>query len=227
MDGMREEFKRWAKNDFDAAIGDTIGDLRTVKRYADERAAKANAAAETPMTTEQVTEAYKQLKKARWESEKAKAKNLLTDHDNVQLGRLLKGEIELEHLDPKTDNVKGITAVYEATTEYERLVKLLTEYKQSQRAKLREEADKFLETVNDWKDKKAGILYSRETMERNILDIVKDKKLAQEIIAEYFTPVHEAQAKSTRLKNKMRERVQALNLSTKETKAHAEGGENL
>lgn len=121
--------------------------------------------------------------------------------------------------------MKGITAVYEATTEYERLVKLLTEYKQSQRAKLREEADKFLETANDWKDKKAGILYSRETMERNILDIVKDKKLAQEIIAEYFTPVHEAQAKSTRLKNKMRERVQALNLSTKETKAHAEGGE--
>lgn len=114
------------------------------------------------MTTEQVTEAYKQLKKARWESEKAKAKNLLTDHDNVQLGRLLKGEIELEHLDPKTDNVKGITAVYEATTEYERLVKLLTEYKQSQRAKLREEADKYLETANDWKDKKAGILYSRE-----------------------------------------------------------------
>lgn len=219
-----EEFKRWAKNDFDAAIGDTIGDLRTVKRYADERAVKANAAAETPMTTEQVTEAYKQLKKARWESEKAKAKNLLTDHDNVQLGRLLKGEIELEHLDPKTDNVKGITAVYEATTEYERLVKLLTEYKQSQRAKLREEADKFLETANDWKDKKAGILYSRETMERNILDIVKDKKLAQEIIAEYFTPVHEAQAKSTRLKNKMRERVRALNLSTKETKAMQKEG---
>ena len=219
-----EEFKRWAKNDFDAAIGDTIGDLRTVKRYADERTAKANAAAETPMTTEQVTEAYKQLKKARWESEKAKAKNLLTDHDNVQLGRLLKGEIELEHLDPKTDNVKGITAVYEATTEYERLVKLLTEYKQSQRAKLREEADKYLETANDWKDKKAGILYSRETMERNILDIVKDKKLAQEIIAEYFTPVHEAQAKSTRLKNKMRERVQALNLSTKETKAMQKEG---
>ena len=219
-----EEFKRWAKNDFDAAIGDTIGDLRTVKRYADERAAKANAAAETPMTTEQVTEAYKRLKKARWEAEKAKAKNLLTDHDNVQLGRLLKGEIELKHLDPKADNVKGITAVYEATTEYERLVKLLTEYKQSQRAKLREEADKFLETANDWKDKKAGILYSRETMERNILDIVKDKKLAQEIIAEYFTPVHEAQAKSTRLKNKMRERVRALNLSTKETKAMQKEG---
>ena len=219
-----EEFKRWAKNDFDAAIGDTIGDLRTVKRYADERAAKADAAEEALATTEQVTEAYKQLKKARWESEKAKAKNLLTDHDNIQLGRLLKGEIELKHLDPKTDNVKGITAVYEATTEYERLVKLLTEYKQKQRAKLREEADKYLETANDWKDKKAGILYSRETMERNILDIVKDKKLAQEIIAEYFTPVHEAQAKSTRLKNKMRERVRALNLSTKETKAMQKEG---
>ena len=220
-----EEFKRWAKNDFDSAIGDTIGDLRTVKRYADERTAKAAKAEGVPVTTEQAEEAYKQLKKARWESEKAKAKNLLTDHDNVQLGRLLKGEIELKHLNPKTDNVKGITAVYEATMEYERLVKLLTEYKKSQRAKLRETADQFLETANDWKDKRAGILYSRETMERNILDIVKDKKLAQSIIAEYFTPVHEAQAQSTRLKNKMRERVQGLNLSTKETRAMQKAGQ--
>ena len=219
-----EEFKRWAKNDFDAAIGDTIGDLRTVKRYADERTAKANAAAETPMTTEQVTEAYKQLKKARWESEKAKAKNLLTDHDNIQLGRLLKGEIELEHLDPKTDNVKGITAVYEATTEYERLVKLLTEYKQSQRAKLREEADKFLETANDWKDKKAGLAYARETMERNFEDIVPDRKLAKEIVQEYITPVHDAEAKSTRFKTRYRDKVRALNLSTKETKAMQKEG---
>ena len=62
-------------------------------------------------------------------------------------------------------------------------------------------------------------------MERNILDIVKDKKLAQEIIDEYFAPVHKAQAEATKLKNEFRERVRKLNLSTKETKAMQKRGQ--
>ena len=209
-----EEFKRWAKNDFDAAIGDTIGDLRTVKRYADERMAKADAA-ETAITPEQAAEAYKQLKKARWESEKAKAKNLLTEHDKLQLGRLLRGEIELQHLDPDTDNVKGIRAVYEATAEYERLVKLLTDYKKRRRAALLETADRYLETANDWKDKRTGLAYARETMERNFEDIVPDRKLAKEIVKEYITPVHDAEANATRFKTEYRDKVRALELSRK------------
>lgn len=210
-----EEFKRWAKNDFDTAIGDSIQELRTVKRYADERTAKASAAAEAAITPEQAAEAYKQLKKARWEAEKAKAKNLLTDHDKLQLGRLLRGEIELRHLDPDTDNVKGIRAVYEATAEYERLVKLLTDYKKRQRAALLEAADRYLETANDWKDKRTGLAYARETMERNFEDIVPDRKLAKEIVKEYITPVHDAEANATRFKTEYRDKVRALELSRK------------
>ena len=209
------EFKRWAKNDFDAAISDSIQELRAVKRYADEREAKSSAAAEAAITPEQAAEAYKQLKKARWESEKAKAKNLLTEHDKLQLGRLLRGEIELQHLDPDTDNVKGIRAVYEATAEYERLVKLLTDYKKRRRAALLETADRYLETANDWKDKRTGLAYARETMERNFEDIVPDRKLAKELVREYITPVHDAEASATRFKTEYRDKVRALELSRK------------
>ena len=217
------EFKRWAKNDFDTAVHETMGELKNVRRYAEER---TQTETQQQLTTqEDVAEAYKLLKEARRTYEKAAAKNLLTDHDNVQVGRLLKGEIELEHLDPAKDNIKGITAVYGAKKEYERLTKLIKEWNNSRKAQLREQADEYLQTANDWKDKKAGILYSRETMERNILDIVKDKKLAKDIIGEYFTPVHEAQAKATKLKNKYRERVKALNLSTKETRAMQKRGQ--
>lgn len=215
-----EEFKRWAKNDFDTAIGDSIQELRTVKRYADEREAKRSAAAEAAITPEQAAEAYRQLKKARWETERAKAKNLLTDHDKLQLGRLLRGEIELRHLDPDTDNVKGIRAVYAATAEYERLVKLLTDYKKRQRAALLEAADRYLETANDWKDKRTGLAYARETMERNFEDIVPDRKLAKEIVKEYITPVHDAEASATRFKTEYRDKVRALELSRKVEKGN-------
>ena len=217
------EFRKWAKNDFDTVVRETMSELKAVKRYADERAQSTSQPVLT--TQEDVAEAYKQLKEARRTYEKAAAKNLLTDHDNVQVGRLLKGEIELQHLNPETDNIKGITAVYEAKQEYERLTKLIREWNISRKAQLREQADEYLKTANDWKDKKAGILYSRETMERNILDIVKDKKLAQEIIDEYFAPVHKAQAEATKLKNEFRERVRKLNLSTKETKAMQKRGQ--
>lgn len=217
------EFKRWAKNDFDTAVHETMGELKNVRRYAEER---TQTETQQQLTTqEDVAEAYKLLKEARRTYEKAAAKNLLTDRDNVQVGRLLKGEIELEHLDPAEDNIKGITAVYEAKKEYERLTKLIKEWNTSRKAQLRERADEYLQTANDWKDKKAGTLYSRETMERNILDIVKDKKLAQEIIDEYFAPVHKAQAEATKLKNEFRERVRKLNLSTKETKAMQKRGQ--
>ena len=77
------------------------------------------------------------------------------------------------------------------------------------------EADRLLDTANDWKDKSKGILYSRETMERNIRDIVPDKELAEEIIRTYFTPVHQGAAAANRMKNQYRDQVRELGLSRK------------
>lgn len=207
------EFRRWARHDFEAAVNDALSELKRVRRYVQERETQATEAAAPPTTQEEVTEMWGQLKQARRTYEKTAARNLLTQHDKVQVGRLLRGEIELEHLNEKTDNVKGIREVYQAKLEYERLTRLIRQWNQSRKAALRQQADRYLQTANDWKDKRAGILYSRETMERNIRDIVKDATLAEEINQTYFTPVHDAAAAANRMKNQYRDRVRELNLS--------------
>ena len=215
-----EEYKKWARADFETAITDSLSALRTVKRYVED----GKAPAESLHTIDEVQNAYKGLKEARKKYEIANAKNLLTDHDKIQVGRLLRGEIELKHLDPTQDNVKGISAVFEAQEEYERISRTIREWNSQRKQELRDEADEYLQTANDWKDKKSGILYARETQERNVLDIVPDEKIAKAINRKYFMPVHQAEAMATQFKKTMRGRVAALKLSTKETKAMKKAG---
>ena len=220
--------KSWMRNDFEIGVMDNIGKLFLVKRYAADRqeakqeqdAAKAKEAEQIPSTTQEAMQLHQQMKDARRTYEKTAAKNLLTNEDEIKVGRLLRGEITVESLDARTDNVRGITAVYEARKEYDRLAKLLARYKSHLRQKAREKADSYLATSGAWEDKRAGILYSRETMERNIRDIVKDKNLADEIIQEYFAPVHDSQAEATRGKNRYRQRVQQMDLSRKVTEGN-------
>lgn len=215
-----EEYKKWARADFETAITDSLSALRTVKRYVED----GKAPADKLHTIDEVQNAYKGLKEARKKYEIANARNLLTDHDKIQVGRLLRGEIELEHLDPTQDNVKGISAVFEAQEEYERIARTIREWNAQRKQELRDEADEYLQTANDWKDKKSGILYARETQERNVLDIVPDEKIAKAINRKYFMPVHQAEAMATQFKKTMRGRVAALKLSTKETKAMKKAG---
>lgn len=219
--GGDEDFKRWAKHDFEVAVTDMLGGLRNVKRYADEQAAAQTARQEAiPTTQAEVEESWRKVKEARKKYEKVNAKSLLTNDDKVAVGQLLRGEIKLEHLDPDKLNVKDIRAVYQAKEEYERLAKGIKAWNRSRKEQAKAEADTFLETANDWKDKPAGILYSRETMERNIRDIIKDKELAQRLIDTYFTPVHKGAAAANRMKNTYRERVRKLGLSRKEAKGN-------
>ena len=214
-----DEYKRWAKNDFESAVSDLASNLRSVSRYAQEQASKTQKMT-APTTPEEAMKAYGELKQARWTAEKAKAKNLLTDRDRMQVGRLLKGEIELGDLEAGKDNVQGIRAVYEASKEYDGLVKQLNQYKRQQRAKLQEKAQGYLKDALLWKDKLAGILYSREIMERNIRDIAPDKATADAVIREYFTPVHNAEAKSNRFQDAYRDRVREMDLSRKVQKGN-------
>lgn len=203
-----EDFKRWAKHDFENAVNSSLTELRTVKRYADER-----KTAKREITETDVRNAFANIRKAHKAADRAKAKNLMTEYDDAQVGRLLKGEIELADLDPDRANVKGIREVYEASKEYEAYAQTIKEFNKQRKAALLDEADQFLTTANDWKDKPAGLLYSRETMRRNIRDIVKDKDLAKQIFERYFEPVSISQAESARFKNAYRDRVRALNLS--------------
>jgi hypothetical protein len=90
---------------------------------------------------------------------------------------------------------------------------------QAKNKALRDNAAKFLEgaKVEEWKDKAAGLFYSISTMQRNIEQISGHSESGEQMIEEYFAPISWHNADAVRLKNDVRSRVRALNLSTKKT----------
>ena len=216
-----EDYRQWAERDYIAEVSKHLAELRLVRRYAVEKAEKAAAEKSIrEMTMEDLTQAYADLKVARRGADKAVARNLLTDEDNRKVNALLRGDLDLDMLRPDQDNVKGITEVYNAKLEYEKIARKIRQWNAQRKQGLSVLADELLATAGDWKDKKAGILYSRETMERNIRDIVPDKDVAQKIVDTLFKPVHDGAAASNKMKNEYRARVRELNLSRKVAKGN-------
>lgn len=205
-------FRESTRRDFDSSVAELIGELRKVQRFMYDNQT-ANAGIPVPQSAEEAAELWQQVKPARRTYERTLARHLLTRADEQLVNDLMRGQISLENLNPETDNVAGITAVYQAKQAYEAIIKPLRAWNQQRKAQLRERADQLLENANDWKDKRAGIMYSRETMERNVRDIVTKPEDAEALISEYFTPVHEATANANRMKNSYRDRVRALDLS--------------
>ena len=209
-----ETFKKFAYHDFSAAIDEQLQELQAVRRYQEQsQRQQQRVEDQKPKTIQEVVQLWDQFKQEKKRYEKVAAKNLLTEEDERLVGQLLRGEITELALDQETNNVKGILAVYESKREFDRIAKQLREWNADRRNALKKLADQYLTTANGWKDKRSGILYSRETMERNIRDIVPDEALAQRIIDEYFTPVHKGTAAATRMKNDFRQRVKDMNLS--------------
>ena len=209
-----ETFKKFAYHDFSAAIDEQLQELQAVRRYQEQsQRQQQRVEDQKPKTIQEVVQLWDQFKQEKKRYEKVAAKNLLTEEDERLVGQLLRGEITELALDQETNNVKGILAVYESKREFDRIAKQLREWNADRRNALKKLADQYLTTANGWKDKRSGILYSRETMERNIRDIVPDEALAQSIIDEYFTPVHKGTAAATRMKNEFRQRVKDMNLS--------------
>lgn len=68
-----------------------------------------------------------------------------------------------------------------------------------------------------WKDKPMGILLSRETMERNMRDIIPDPAEAEMLIDTYFTETHINEAKLQRFLRKYRDQVGKLKLTEEES----------
>lgn len=211
-----EDYRQWAERDYIAEIGKHLAEMRLVKRYAEEKAQqKEQSEQDKAMTLSDLKKVYTDLKAARRVVDKAVARNLLTEQDNRRVNQLLRGDIDLDMLQPGVDNVRGITEVYNAKLEYEKFARQIRRWNAARKENLRALADKLLSTASDWKDKGSGWLYSRETMERNIRDIVPDKKIAQEIIDTLFKPVHDGAAAANRMKNQYRDRVRKLELSRK------------
>ena len=85
--------------------------------------------------------------------------------------------------------------------------------------KNRELAKDKIKNIAKWKDKSMGLKYQRETMERNMFDIISNKQEAQDIIDTYFTPVHEAEAEKQRFINSYNDKIERLNLNQYESEA--------
>ena len=213
-----EEFKRWAKNDYEASVENMLGALNVARRYAEARMRQQQARA-VPTTMEEVKSLYADLKGLRRTYERAAAKNLLTAEDNSVLNRLLRGEITPEDVQGM-ENAQGILAMYEAKADYDAAAAKIADWRRYQKGKLREQADNLLKNAEKAKDKKAGIEYSRETMTRNVRDIFPEAD-AEAINKTYFEPVRTASANANKLKKKLREQVKALDLSRKARKGDA------
>lgn len=223
-----ELYKKAAYRDFGKDVDQHLTELRNVRNYSEqterERAEKERMLKLGGMTLDaQTVDAIKTLwsyeSAARKAVERATNRNLLTEYDKLMVDKLLRGELSLDRL-PEGVNYRGIKEVFEARQPYEELMGQIREFNKARKAALRQEADSFLENALEFKDKGAGILYQRETMERNIYDIVPRREDADEIIRRYFKPVHKAEAERTKMKNEYRERVRALNLSRKVQKGN-------
>lgn len=207
-----EEFKRWARNDYEAGIGEFFAQLRTARRYAE--AAERNAQVRyTPKTVEEATKLGEDLRKARKNWERVQRKILLTPKDEATLDKLLRGDLDPEDIQGQ-ENAANILKAYEAKADYAALQAQMVRWRKAARAAVHQSVAPLLENTELAKDKKVGLLYNRETAERNIEDVFQAAD-AEKINRAIFEPVHTEEAKSTKYKNAMRERVKELKLGTK------------
>lgn len=211
-----QEYRKWAKHDFECGVGDIMHELRTVKRYAEQE--QTETTRKSIQNEQEAEQAFRDRKRARRVKEIAQSRNLLSDKDKRIVSQLLSGIATLEQLDESQYNVKGIREVYEASREYEELDRQIRCYQAELRQKRQTEADKYLGSSLYWRDKKNGFSYKRETMRRNILDIVNNRSDAERLLRKYFEPVQQMEAQRQRFLTEWRDKVRALNLSTKPAK---------
>ena len=85
--------------------------------------------------------------------------------------------------------------------------------------KNRKLAREKISNIATWKDKNNGFKYQRETMERNMFDIIPNKEEAQDIVDTYFEPIHKSEAEKQKFINKYNDKIKELNLNKYESEA--------
>lgn len=209
------------KQEFYSAFDRLEEGLRNAARYAGtQRVTEDTETPENPMpTTEEAEELFRVQRDARREMDKVMYRLLLTPQDEVTVGELLRGTKSEEQI---TENRDDILEAYRVQKVFRDADAAVSVYRKRLKAELYRHVDTYLGNIADWKDKKMPLLYQRETMERNIRDIIPDKAEADAFIAEFISPVHRAEAQRQRFLGEYRDRVRGLNLSTKVQKGNAQ-----
>lgn len=219
-----ESFKTWARNDFDESVQRLAEGIRIAKRYQEAQERKKEKLG-VPQTAEEAMELAKEVKAEKKKFQKVQSRYLLTDADQKVVNMLLRGDTTPEAVQNR-ENAEAILKTYEAKADYDLLALRLKAWNDTRKQGLRDQAENALNAAEaeKWVDKGSGLAYMRETMERNIRDIAKKGKVADEKAEtfnnEYFHPVHKNESDRKSYVVGLQDRIKALNLSRKVEKGN-------
>lgn len=219
-----ESFKTWARNDFDESVQRLAEGIRIAKRYQEAQERKMEKLG-VPQTAEEAMELAKEVKAEKKKFQKVQSRYLLTDADQKVVNMLLRGDTTPEAVQNR-ENAEAILKTYEAKADYDLLALRLKAWNNTRKQGLRDQAENALNAAEaeKWVDKGSGLAYMRETMERNIRDIAKKGKVADEKAEafnnEYFHPVHKNESDRKSYVVGLQDRIKALNLSRKVEKGN-------
>ena len=219
-----ESFKTWARNDFDESVQRLAEGIRIAKRYQEAQERKKEKLG-VPQTAEEAMELAKEVKAEKKKFQKVQSRYLLTDADQKVVNMLLRGDTTPEAVQNR-ENAEAILKTYEAKADYDLLALRLKAWNDTRKQGLRDQAENALNAAEaeKWVDKSSGLAYMRETMERNIRDIAKKGKVADEKAEtfnnEYFHPVHKNESDRKSYVVGLQDRIKALNLSRKVEKGN-------
>lgn len=219
-----ESFKTWARNDFDESVQRLAEGIRIAKRYQEAQERKKEKLG-VPQTAEEAMELAKEVKAEKKKFQKVQSRYLLTDADQKVVNMLLRGDTTPEAVQNR-ENAEAILKTYEAKADYDLLALRLKAWNNTRKQGLRDQAENALNAAEaeKWVDKGSGLAYMRETMERNIRDIAKKGKVADEKAEtfnnEYFNPVHKNESDRKSYVVGLQDRIKALNLSRKVEKGN-------
>lgn len=214
-----ESFKTWARNDFDESVQRLAEGIRIAKRYQEAQERKKEKLG-VPQTAEEAMELAKEVKAEKKKFQKVQSRYLLTDADQKVVNMLLRGDTTPEAVQNR-ENAEAILKTYEAKADYDLLALRLKAWNNTRKQGLRDQAENALNAAEaeKWVDKGSGLAYMRETMERNIRDIAKKGKVADEKVEtfnnEYFHPVHKNESDRKSYVVGLQDRIKALNLGRK------------
>lgn len=214
-----ESFKTWARNDFDESVQRLAEGIRIAKRYQEAQERKKEKLG-VPQTAEEAMELAKEVKAEKKKFQKVQSRYLLTDADQKVVNMLLRGDTTPEAVQNR-ENAEAILKTYEAKADYDLLALRLKAWNNTRKQGLRDQAENALNAAEaeKWVDKSSGLAYMRETMERNIRDIAKKGKVADEKAEafnnEYFHPVHKNESDRKSYVVGLQDRIKALNLGRK------------
>ena len=219
-----ESFKTWARNDFDESVQRLAEGIRIAKRYQEAQERKKEKLG-VPQTAEEAIELAKEVKAEKKKFQKVQSRYLLTDADQKVVNMLLRGDTTPEAVQNR-ENAEAILKTYEAKADYDLLALRLKAWNNTKKQGLRDQAENALNAAEaeKWVDKGSGLAYMRETMERNIRDVAKKGKVADEKAEafnnEYFYPVHKNESDRKSYVVGLQDRIKALNLSRKVEKGN-------